>query len=393
MTISRLITAVFEPGSRTGTNVPMPLRIGSLLRGEVLEIRPDGRALIEFGQTRVLAEVRFPIETGTLIYARVESTGKPLRFTHLPQAPNQPDRDIANPPPHFRHQEAAFKGLTALIDRVVDERTRGTSGRPLPETVRQALTAIRHLCLPLDLNEQTQLIAGQLKRWLENSGVYFEQRLARLLTNLSANAEPSSTNLPSGKADAGELIRADLKANLIILKDFFNRGSQKEFFPALSLKELEEFKSIVGLLLGEMEDRLHTIIKNRDAEHFLFSHLLNLTPGSHRGLLQVKVPARQPKSPDTDVRLSLLLQMDRLGNIRSDLWLTASGLRVMLVVADPEVKHLVDSHIRNLETLLRRHFGSLSVEVRVSDPVDTDIESDGSTAADFFNQRTIDTSA
>lgn len=392
MTISRLITAVFEPRSGTETNRSIPLRIGSLLRGEVLEVRPDGRALIEFGQARVLAEVHFQVKPGTLICARVESTGKPLRLTHIPQPPDQLSRNKPVPPPYSLRQEAAMKRLPDLIDRVLGEvGNRGSAGKPLPETVRQALMAIRHYCLPLDLSNQTESISRQLKQWIENSGAYFEQRLARLLTDMPVNAQTSSTRWSTGHADVDELVRSDLKANLFKLKDFLDRGGQKECLPGLFPKDLDELKTTMGLLLEEIEDRLRTVIKNRDAEHFLFSHLLNLTPGDHRGLLQVKVPVHRQKSSDTDVRLSLLLQMDRLGNIRSDLWLSASGLRVTIVVSDAGVKHLVDNNIRNLEALLHRHFRTLSIDVRVADPVGTDIETEGRSAVVFFHQRTIDT--
>ncbi len=393
MTISRLITAEFEPCSRTEANRSIPLRIGSLLRGEVLDIRPDGRALIEFGQARVLAQVHFQVKPGTIICARVESTGQPLRLTHIPQAPDLLGRDSAKPPtPSYLRQEAAMRRLPDLIDRVLEEGTRGPTGKPLPETVRQALLAIRHFFLPLDLSNQTELISSQLKQWIENSGAYFEQRLARLLLDMPAQTDASCTGRSAGQADAGKLVRSDLKANLFILKDFFDRGGQKECLSGVSPKDLDELKTTMGLLLEEIEDRSRTVIKNRDAEHFLFTHLLNLTPGDHRGLLQVIVPRHRQNSDDADAHLSVLLQMDRLGNIRSDFWLTAIGLRVTIVVSDTGIKHLVDNNIMNLDALLRRHFRALSVEVRVADPVDPVIETEGRSAVDFFHQRTIDTS-
>ncbi len=392
MTISRLITAVFEPRSPNEANRSIPLRIGALLRGEVLEIRPDGKTLIEFGQTRVLAEVHFKVKPGTLICARVESTGKPLRLTHIPLPPVHSGPDKADSPLNSLRQEAAIKSLPDMIGRVLDEQARGPSAKSLPETVRQALMAIRHICLPLDLSHQTDLISRQLKQWIENSGTYFEQRLARLLTDLTATADSSSANRSTGQPNAGELVRSDLKANLLILKDFLDHGGQKDCLAGLSPKDLDELKTTMGLLLENIEDQLRSVIKNRNAEHFLFSHLLNLNPGDHRGLLQVKVPVHRPNADDKDVRLSLLLQMDRLGNVRSDLWLNAGGLRVAIVVTDAGVKHLVVNNIRKLEALLRPHFGTLSIDVRVADPVDTGNETEFGSAADFFHQRTIDTS-
>ena len=395
MPFSRMITADFAPSPRAEVNRALTWHPGSLLRGEVIEIQPDGKALIDFGQARVVAEVRFPVKPGTVINARVESIGKPLRLTHLPHGPNHKHTGTSEWRPHLERQQVLLKELSGFIERVTaaGESTRGTVVEPLPDTVRQALSALRYVCLPIDLDDRTEMIAGQLKRWIENCGAYFEQRLIRLMTNLSATTDPSNTDRDPGTLNRPGSVRYDLKAILIILKDFLDGENQKVCLSGLSPKDIEKLKATVGLLLDDIGDRLQSVLKQRDSEHYLFSHLLNLTPEDHRGLLQIRTPKRHRTTPDNEVRLSLHLQLDRIGNIRSDLWLGAGGLRVTLVVGDPGVKRLIDDNLQDLKSLLNPHFGSVSVDVRVSDALDADIQTGDSPVADFFHQRTIDTNA
>ena len=40
------------------------LQLGDRLELKVVEVRPDQRALVEFGRVRVLAEVAFPVAAG-----------------------------------------------------------------------------------------------------------------------------------------------------------------------------------------------------------------------------------------------------------------------------------------------------------------------------------------
>lgn len=56
------------------------LEPGDKLEGKILEIRPNGKALIDFGGFRALASIKFPIKVGETLAVTVESKGRQLKF-------------------------------------------------------------------------------------------------------------------------------------------------------------------------------------------------------------------------------------------------------------------------------------------------------------------------
>jgi hypothetical protein len=66
---------------------------------------------------------------------------------------------------------------------------------------------------------------------------------------------------------------------------------------------------------------------------------------------------------------------------------------VTITVADSEVKQLIENNIQDLETVLHPQFGSLALEVKFADTMEADFKHDNCDVTDFYQQRTIDTSA
>ena len=393
--ISQIITAQIDSPSPTGSNKSVTLQAGSVLRGEVIEIKTNGKVLIDFGQARVLADVQFPMKVGTFIKVRVDSSGKRLQLAQLPLRSETARGSVKGSTSSLEHQGALLKSLVEILQRATTANNglKGVTAKYLPDSILNALNALRTSLQPISIGDQTEVIAAQMKRLIENSGDQFEQRLIRFLTQQSASTGRHTTGQASGHFNIHEFIRADLKANLFILKDFFERGVHKEYMPGLSSKDLSEIKTNIGLLLEDMGDRLQSVLKDRGSEHYLFSHLLDLIPKDNRGMLQVKVPKRTQSASDDEVRLSLFLQLDRIGHIRSDLWLMKGGLRVTIAVADSEVKELIENNIQDLESALHTHFGSMALDVKISDSIDADIKNGDNAVTHFFHKRTIDTSA
>jgi ribosomal protein S1 len=53
---------------------------GDKLDGKIIEIRKDGKALIDFGAFRALAEIKFPIKTGETLRVIVEAKESQLKL-------------------------------------------------------------------------------------------------------------------------------------------------------------------------------------------------------------------------------------------------------------------------------------------------------------------------
>jgi len=65
--------------------------------------------------------------------------------------------------------------------------------------------------------------------------------------------------------------------------------------------------------------------------------------------------------------VALLLDMDRMGKVRTDLWMVAKDLNVTFFVETAETKAIIDSARFQVETALLETFETVAVRVVVSE--------------------------
>jgi hypothetical protein len=99
-----------------------------------------------------------------------------------------------------------------------------------------------------------------------------------------------------------------------------------------------------------------------------FSHLLMLA--DHRRDARLKVYyAKKGQKEDTNKtpRVALLLEMDRMGTVRTDLWMVGKDLNITFFVQTPEIKSAISAAQDEVQNALNEKFNTVAVNVIVNE--------------------------
>ena len=361
MTVASLIRAVIfqEPG--TPAPLTATLKPGDLLSGRILEITDKGKVVIDFGNLRVLADTELVLRPGENIRVRVEETGEQIKLKHL--VPSQPEAGTVRPVPDSpdRLLSRLFDQLPTAIDRALQTDERAAAAR-LPDEIRQALMSVRALLQPSVETLRPAEIAMLLKHLVDNSGILFEKKMENQLSLQGRTDQSRPAPLEEGSSGIRQILGRDLKPNLMILRDFLHDTAALRY-PART--ELEGLKPAVDQMLTSIQRNQHhagTVAADTETTP-AFTLFFNLKKTRQRGLLQVFTGSRTKSKKGDGARISVLLRMDRIGEIQTDLLLLDKSLQVTFQVADEAVKYHLEKEAGHLVDELKRLFSSVRMDV------------------------------
>lgn len=179
MDFSTILKAVFAPQEgQTAAADGSRLEPGDQLRGRVLKLESDGRILIDLGGSRAQAQTRVAVRPGQVLQLEVVKTGVPLHLrvlTHDGESAPQPvpQMDLAG---LFSRDEQ--QRIADLLGRILARDPQTPVQGELPQTVRQAVSALRTVFEPLSIEKECEAIASGLRTRLEDRGLFFERKLA-----------------------------------------------------------------------------------------------------------------------------------------------------------------------------------------------------------------------
>lgn len=372
MTVTSLIRAVIFPDSGTPAPLAATLKPGDLLAGRILEITDNGKVVIDFGNLRLLADTELVFQPGEKIRVRVEETGEQIKLKHL--VPSQPETGAGRTVPDSpdRLLTRLFDQLPASIDRALQTDERAAAAR-LPDEIRQALMSVRALLQPSVGTLRPAEIAMLLKHLVDNSGIFFEKRMENVLALQGRPDQGRSVPPEEGTSGIRQLLDRDLKPNLMILRDFLHDPAGLRY-PARA--ELEGLKPAVDQMLTTIQRHQHhagTFSSDADTAP-AFSLFFNLKKTRQRGLLKVYTGSRAKNKKGDGARISLLLRMDRIGDIQTDLLLVDRSLQVNFRVADETVKHHLEMEAGPLVDELKRLFSSVQMDVHFEQQLRQEID-------------------
>lgn len=224
MEILSVFKAILSPEKDQTADSLAFLKPGDKLIGRVLRLEADGRALIDLGGVRALAQTTVPVEVGQRLPLKVIQTGQPLHLrldeaaTVRPQPP-LPQIALANLFPPDDQQR-----ITQTIDRLLslpgdatpggtapnEASPQGNASQPpvpaqvakgseagtlsrggLPEPVRQALLHLKTAFEPLAMDAPVARQGEWVQAAVENRGVLFEVRLAQALEKADPTPMPA----------------------------------------------------------------------------------------------------------------------------------------------------------------------------------------------------------
>ncbi len=388
MDISGIIKAIVAAPEDRRSSGPPELAPGDRLTGRVLRLESDGRILIDLGGHRALAQTGIAVKPGQLLPLQVVATGPPMHLRLDSEAVGKPGQSLSGPETLELFSPAERRRLIELIGRLTEPAAGiRAAASTLAADVRQALSAVRAHLIPLIPSLPGEQVAAQLRHFTEEGGILFERRMADLLHNAggikysersaepaqaAGRAETEAAPASSGDFSAANILRRDLKPNLIFLKEALAPGGELRHpaLAALPQKALDLLRRGVSQMLASIEHQQERLVQRGSSDYGQVTvHWLAMENQARPVALRIHYPTKDNRqSPDGLVyQVALLLQMDRLGALRADLCMQGKGLRVDLHVADADVRAAVEARLDEMNAALSPHFEPVLLTVHAGE--------------------------
>jgi hypothetical protein len=344
---------------------PEMLKPGSILRLKVLELKGD-RALIDFGKFRTTADVKIPVAIGDVLLVRVQEFDRQLKLNLLnPEQVKAQTTDPMPQPGEYLTAESFNKILTELRP-ILNQLAALQGSSKMQVSIVNIFEALNTHFESFDLNKIAAEIVPRLKGYIENSGLFLEKILESGILKSSEDAAERESARPTA-LDLQMLAPRDLKANLLMLKNSVENES--DLSKILDHKTLTTLRNAVDALLIDIEQQQGRAVKKLDtAEAFqVFNYMLPLKDANQAAGLKVYYQKKSKTGARKGLQISLLLSMDRLGDLRTDFYLLEKDLTVTFFVKDRSTKTRLQEHYFELQELLTPLFDQVLLRAIISE--------------------------
>ena len=371
MDLPALIKAVLAPTeSRTSGDALRHLKPGDKLIGKVLSIEGDGRALVDLGPSRVLAEMTFVVKVGEPLNLQVVENSAVLHFRA--ERSQAAAARIPVPQTDFFNilTPAQQKQLVQIAERMIAPSDSGHSTEILPQNVIEAVSRLRALFESVPVDQPADKLVSWIKSAVEDQGVFFEKRLADLVDEISARTHREGESV-SGPLEAPKvLITRDVKPQLMIFKAFLDQACDSpEAVLRMNPREAKFLRVCVENLLDHVNQQQARAVTRWEAgaPQQVLVHLWPFQELRKPVELKIYYPPKKHREEDTrQHRIAILLDMDRLGPVRADLSLIEGTLHIGFFVVSEALKTLLQKEMTSVEAALAGKFQQLRLDVFVS---------------------------
>jgi len=339
---------------------------GSILKLKVLELKGD-RALIDFGKFRATADIKVPVSLGEELRVKVLESGRQLKMSVISPEPKNPL--VAEILPGRFEAQAGVSLQKAQTDmkQILNQAVGSQIDKSIPQSIINILSSLNANFKPIDLTEVITKLIPRLKAYLENAGVFFEKSLENSILKSLGSSESVSSKQLADLPDVKHILDRDLKANLMTLKSLMeNKEALQKFFTPRALATLNN--SINSLFSDITHQQGRAVAQLDSAEPFqVFSLALPLKEGEQTARLKVYFQKKQKSGANKGFRISLLLSLDRLGDLRTDFFLLDKDLTITFFVKEDSVKVKIQENFLELQELLHGFFNQILLKVSVSE--------------------------
>jgi hypothetical protein len=375
MAISPQITVSIKPDLYQTVLNTDRFNPGSILKLKVLELRGD-RALIDFGNFRAIADVKIPVTLGEELLVSVQSSGRQLKLSLLNSEQKKILSTDSPTQPGNRLCAADLNRLQTDLKQILNQVAAPEGFKALPGPFPNVLSALNAHFESLDLRESVSVIFARLKSYVENSGLLFEKLLERVLSRLSEDPAAASSRQLADHPVVQTILTRDLKANLLMFQNLLQDPAALE--TTFDSAKLATLRSSVDGLLADITGQQGRAVQQMDQpEPFqVFMHALVLEENKQAANLKIYYQKKKRKGVPKGFQISLLLSMDRLGDLRTDFHLMNKDLKVTFFVKDQPIKTRIQENFSDLQELLNPFFNLILLEVMVSEKKIKDFESE-----------------
>ena len=365
MDISSHITVSVTPEVYQSRSKMGALEPGSTLKLKIIGLQGD-RALIDFGSFRTTADIKIPVTLGQELTVRVLEAGKQLKLGVI-------NADLKNPISAElsgqRLEAPPAENLNKIghdLSRILDQAAGPPGGKKLPSSIFNVLASLNAHFEPFELKDIFTELLPRLKSHFENSGIFFEKSLERIIFQALEEKHGGSTKSLADLSEVKSVFNRDLKPNLLLLQNFIAEKEtlQKIFEP----RTLAILKGAIDTMLSDITQQQGRAVRQLEsADPFqVFTYTLPLKEGDQTARLKIFYEKKQKSGSKKGFQISLLLSMDRLGDVRTDLSLLGKDLNISFYVTEPSAMIEIKENYRELETLLHDLFDQIQLKVKVS---------------------------
>jgi hypothetical protein len=366
MAITSQITVAVKPEFYKSALKAGALEPGSTLKLKIIELKGD-RALIDFGSFRTTADIKIPVTLGEELMVRVLETGKQLKLgVIIADQKNPLSAELSG----GRLEAPPAENLNKLqndLSRILNQAAGPSGGTKYPSSIFNVLATLNAYFEPFELKEIIAGLVSRLQSHFENSGIFFEKSLERIISQVLEDKDGGSAKGLADLSEVKSVFSRDLKPNLLLLQHFIEEKEalQKIFGP----RTLAILKGAIDTLLSDItQQQGRAISRLESVDPFqVFTYTLPLKEGDQTARLKVFYEKKQKSGSKKGFQVSLLLSMDRLGDIRTDFSLLGKDLNITFYVTEPSAMIEIQENYPELEELLHDLFAQVQLKVKVSE--------------------------
>jgi len=369
MDISSLLQAIFDPRLNRSAWIQEIIKPGDVFNLKIIEVKDDQRVLVDLGKFRVLADVKFPVKPGTELLVKVTDTDGQLRL----QLINPGSKNTSGPKNVFSRIEIlsfdVFNRIQSDIKQTARQILNLPDSQQPPQHISRALAALNTHFESINLNKPITNWLPLLKSYVENAGFFFEKKLADIINQFVQRPESAVgfTKELVRAPEINKILSKDLKPILFMLKGFLDH-------PDLSAKlldttNLSRFRSSLDMLLADIFNQQTRATHKHELPdpYNVFSFTLPLKENQQKAKLKFYFPKKKKNGPKNGFKISLLLDMDNIGEMRVDFFLLKKDLAITFFVNDNTRKINFDEHLEEISVQLDPLFDYLILKTVVSE--------------------------
>jgi len=266
------------------------------------------------------------------------------------------------------------KVLLNLTDWIIDQKQNRST--LLHQSLKTVLAKIEQILQPAMLSGSVEDLASRIKAFVLASGIYFEKHMESALKNLDSRHGPIDFHELAKHPAIRGLMAKDIKPNLLVLNTLLDSLSLK--LPARASNFIVSVKKVVEQVLSNIgEQQLIAMEKPSEPENFqLFLHHLLFEELDKDARLKVYYRKKGRREANQQPRLSLMVEMDCLGSVRTDFWMVDRNLSVTFFVENEEAGSRINEKQIDLEKKLSETFDTVAVNVVISKKKIDDFDSE-----------------
>ena len=367
MDISSLLQAILDPQLNRSAWVQEVIKPGDVFRLKVIDVKDNHRALVDLGKFRALAEIKFPVKAGADLLVKVTGTEGQLRLQLID---SESRAAVAS-----KNGSGQLKILSfELFDRIqsdirqaVHQILKLPQSQLPPEHISRSLATLDAHFESIDLNRNMEKWLPLLKSRLEDAGLFFEKKLADIVRQLADRPESDLTRELTRSPEIKKILTQDLKPILFMLKEYLEIPDS--ISKILDPKSLASFKGTLDMLLADISNQQSRAISRHELpDPFqVFSFVLPLKEDQKKAQLKLYCPKKKQNGSRAGFKISLLLDMDRIGEVRTDFFLMKKDLSITFFVKDEVSKKQFETHFEEISEPLNSLFDYLVLKAVVSE--------------------------